>query len=147
MATKVIFENAEGAETRTKKLNALKKTVDTLDTRDTLDFKTTEQTTGVKWKDGRIIYQKTINFGGVATGTQSVAHGITGLDFVLEANGYATQANGIKSIIPRLAGTPLTNSIFYDKVDATLIYGYVGTSFVSPANITGGAITIKYVKA
>lgn len=140
------FENAEGAETRTNKLNAIEEEIDELKLKDNLNYSTTEQDTGIKWIDGRSIYEKTIVFGAMSTGVQSVAHGITGIDFVISTEGYANQANGVKSIIPRLSTSASTTSIFYDRVDATLIYGYIGTSFVTTASITGGAIKIKYTK-
>jgi len=144
--TEFHFDNAEGSETRTKKLNIIEEEIDTLQAVSLKNFSTTEKDTGLKWIDGRNIYEKTIIFGAVGTGAQSVAHGITGLDFVINANGYAEQANGVNSIIPRLSISPATTSIFYDRVDETLIYGYIGTSFVSTVAIVGGAITIKYTK-
>lgn len=141
------FENAEGAETRTKKLNLLEEEIDSLLVRDALDFKITEQDTGTKWIDGRSIFQKTLTFGAVGTGEQTVPHGITGLDVILDTEGFAEQANGVISTLPRLSsGTPSADSIFFKRHDATNIYGYVGTSFITAVAIVGGAITIKYIK-
>lgn len=146
--TEFNFENAEGAETRTKKLNMLEEEVDNLQERDTVDFTTTEQDTGVKWIDGKMIYQKTLTFGAVGTGEQTVPHGITGIGVILDTMGYASQANGVTSVLPRLSsGTVSADSIFFKRHDETNIYGYVGTSFVTTAAITGGAVTIRYTKA
>jgi hypothetical protein len=141
------FENAEGAETRTRKLNLLEEEVDVLQLRGSLDYETTEQDTGTKWIDGRPIYQKTLSFGAVGTGEQTVPHGIAGLDVILDTEGFAVQANGVISTLPRLSsGTVSQDSIFFKRHDTTNIYGYVGTAFVTTTAITGGAVTIKYIK-
>lgn len=138
--TEFNFENAEGAETRTKKLNKMLE-------RDAIDFSIAEQDTGTKWINGKKIYQKTLTFGAVGTGEQTVAHGITGIGVILDVSGYASQANSVTSVLPRLSsGTVSQDSIFFKRHDATNIYGYVGTSFTAGASITGGAVTIKYTK-
>ena len=148
MSKEFNLENAEGAETRTKKLNMLEQEVAGLQARDTVDFSTTEQDTGVKWINGKTIYQKTLTFGAVGTGEQTVPHGVTGIGVILNTEGYESQANAVTSVLPRLSsGTASADSIFFKRHDATNIYGYVGTSFTAGSAITGGAVTIKYTKA
>lgn len=49
------------------------------------DYSTTEQDTGYTWIDGRHIYKKTIDFGGLPNNNvRNVAHGISGLDYVIK---------------------------------------------------------------
>lgn len=141
------FENAEGAETRTRKLNLLETEVDNLQLNDNINYSFTEQDTGIKSTSGASIFRKTIAIGTPATGEQSVAHGITGIGAILKTEGYVTQANAVTSVLPRLsAGTPLVDSIFFARHDATNLYGYVGTGFTTGTAITGGQITITYTK-
>lgn len=146
--TEFNFENAEGAETRTKKLNMLENEIDSLQANTNVNYSFTEQNTGIKHTDGTYVFQKTIAIGTPATGEQSVAHGITGLNAILNTEGYVTQANSVTSVLPRLsAGTPLVDSIFFARHDATNLYGYVGTGFTAGTAITGGQITIRYTKS
>ena len=50
-----------------------------------IDYSTSEQDTGLKWIGGETVYQKTIDFGGLPdTGSKDVAHGIVGLDVVID---------------------------------------------------------------
>jgi hypothetical protein len=61
-----------------------------------IDYSLSEQDTGLKWHDGKIIYQKTIlkasmNNGGTTT---SVAHGITGLSELIDLFGTLQRSNG-----------------------------------------------------
>lgn len=134
------FKTAEGEETRAKKLNLLKDRLP--------DYSLKEQNTGRKYVDGKDIFVKTIPIGTPATGEQSVNHGITGIRAILKTEGYVTQANSVTSVLPRLsAGTPLVDSIFFAKHDATKIYGYVGTGFTGGTAITGGFVTIEYTKS
>lgn len=54
------------------------------------DYSTSEQNTGRKWIDGKTIYQKTINLGGLVNNTtKTVAMGITNLSRVIGMDGYA----------------------------------------------------------
>lgn len=47
-----------------------------------------EQATREKWIDGKIIYKKTISLGNMpSSGSKNVAHGITGLDLVINIVG------------------------------------------------------------
>lgn len=134
------FENAEGSENRTRKLNKL---VDEI----LIDYSFEEQLVGIKHTDGTQVYQKTLAFGAVGTGEQTVVHGIADIGVILKTEGYATQANGVVSTFPRLsAGTPLVDSIFFSRHTATNLYGYVGTGFTAGTAITGGQVTIRYTK-
>ena len=53
------------------------------------DYSTTEVDTGVKWIDGKTIYRKVIPFGKMPNAAlKSVAHGITGIDKVIDQWGF-----------------------------------------------------------
>lgn len=53
-------------------------------------YSTSEVDTGVKWVDGKSIYKKTINFGGLPNNTTKVvAHGVTGISNVIDFNGIS----------------------------------------------------------
>ncbi len=57
-------------------------------------FSTTEIATHKRWIDGKVIYRKVIDVGALPNNTtNTVAHGITGVDKILEIYGSAT--NGI----------------------------------------------------
>lgn len=54
-----------------------------------IDYSTEEQWTGLRWIDGKKIYQKTINFGTLPnTATKSVAHNIINLKNIININGF-----------------------------------------------------------
>jgi len=56
-----------------------------------IDYSTSEQSTGIKWIDGSIIYQKTINLGSLPNSTtKNVAHGISNLDSIVRIEAIIT---------------------------------------------------------
>lgn len=56
------------------------------------DRSTSEVDTGMKWIDGRTIYQKTFSMGGLkAAGKTVVPHGINNLDMVINIRGIAKE--------------------------------------------------------
>lgn len=56
------------------------------------DRSTSEVDTGMKWIDGRTIYQKTFSMGGLkVAGKTTVPHGITNLDMVINIRGIAKE--------------------------------------------------------
>ncbi len=59
-------------------------------------FSATEQAlTGVLWTDAKQVFRKVIDIGGLPNATtKNVAHGITGLDTVIEAEGIALNTSG-----------------------------------------------------
>ena len=144
-----IFDNAEGAETRTRKLNIIENEVDVLQARDALDYSVEEQATGVKWTDGKMIYQKTLSLSGLTgTGAKTLAHGITGLLNVTKfESGYVILASGVKAPIPRVSTDMTANSIYFYGWDTTNLTGYVGTAYATTSAIASGYITIQYTKA
>jgi len=59
------------------------------------NYSTSEVDTLQKWVDGRTIWRKIVNFGTLPnTGTKSVAHGITGLDFIVQSYIAAKKTSG-----------------------------------------------------
>ena len=52
-----------------------------------VDYTFTEQDTGIKWTDGKTIYQKTIYSSTINSGENSDAHNITGLSSIIRIDG------------------------------------------------------------
>lgn len=162
------FSNAEGAENRTRKLEKIAEAVEALQGEDAttdsaitlldlrvdaleavtnVDYEITEQSTGIQWVDGSIIYQKTIPIGTIgATGLVSIPHGVTGLNLIAHHEGYVILADGTKVPLPRVANNPTTRGIFFYEWDGTNLQGYVGTDYVTTLAIASGYITISYTK-
>lgn len=54
------------------------------------NFTTSEVNTGFTWVDGKTIYKKTVSIGPLPNaGTKTVAHGITGVEYVISLSGFA----------------------------------------------------------
>lgn len=55
-----------------------------------IDYSTSEQDTGIKWIDGKVIYQKTINFGNLPNATtKTVNHEISNIENVIDIKALA----------------------------------------------------------
>ena len=66
-----------------------------------LNYTTSEQSTGIKWIDGRTIYQKTINCGALPNATtKTVAHGITGINHIIDLKAVAWTSTGTTINLP-----------------------------------------------
>lgn len=112
------------------------------------NLSTSEQDTGRKWIDGRPIYKKTIALPPPAgTGVQSFAHGITGLDLVLDGFGYVVLADASHIPLPRISTDPTTLALYFYNWDATNLSLYVGTSYTTTSAVASGYYTAEYVKA
>lgn len=108
------------------------------------DYSTAEVDTGRKWIDGKTIYKKTINFGVLPNNTvKSVAHGITGITYVIDAKGFADNGNmGGPVFIPQVSPVNLSWNISVE-VTATDIIIITGDNYSSR---TRSYVTIEYVK-
>ena len=112
------------------------------------DYSTAEKDTGLKWTDGKNIYQKTIHIDALPSvaGTEtSYAHGITNVDKFIKYEGVAHWSSGAATMLPYFA---ITSSI--DSTSA--IACYIGSANIQ---ITVGKdrhdmdadITLFYTKA
>lgn len=115
-----------------------------------LDFSTSEQETDRKWTDGKTVYQKTIPITVWPDNSSAAnAHGITGIDNVLQATGWVrTETGGARwGTLPRAAiAADLTQmvDVFVNAVSVWLRSGddYTGTGL----NASAGAVTLLYTK-
>lgn len=109
-----------------------------------IDFSTTEQDTGLKWIDGKTIYQKTIVIAAGPNATQATyAHGVTGIDLdsiKLVQNGSAL-SDTVTVPLPYVDTASVGNSVTVD-FDATNV------RLTSGINWSGnsGHVTIQYTK-
>lgn len=98
-----------------------------------------ERQTGRLWVDGKPIFRKVINFGALPnTSAKSVAHGITGVDFILHAYGGAALIAGSP------ISYPLPNSGTELKTDA------VNVTVTTTANLAAylvSYVVLEYTKA
>lgn len=106
-----------------------------------LDYSYQEQNTGLKWVNGKTIYQKSVDFGALPNNTsKSVAHNITGLDdFVNVEKIYKSSAGYWYDEI--LAQSSL-NNIVSMNVDSTNINISTRNNFTSISCI----VTLWYTK-
>ena len=119
-------------------------TADKLDFATRGDYSTAEVDTGRKWIDGKTIYKKTINFGALPNNTsKSVAHGITGITYVIDAKGFADNGSmGGAVFIPQVSPVNLSWNVSVE-VTATDIVIITRDNY---ANRTRSYVTIEYVK-
>ena len=105
-----------------------------------IDYSETEQDTGLKWIDGKTIYQKTINTGALTNNTDKhVDHNITGAGTIVKVEGVAI-ASGSTLSFPICEGS----SYCQPKVQSTYI------NLVTSGNYTGftdSYVTVYYTKA
>jgi len=87
------------------------------------NYSTTEQDTGFTWINGEHIYKKTVNFGALPDTTgKSVAHNITGLDWVIEFSGvtYNPSINTYLTLPCASASSyPISLAVSNTNVDVT----------------------------
>lgn len=120
-----------------------------------LDYSTTEQNTGIKWIDGKDIYQKTFidetEFSGSSTHTHSIPNSlIDGIHEVISIESKALIGSeyyfGSQLIItPGTSSSNLTNyiRIGYDNTDGVYEYGKLENAFKA----TKFVITLFYTKS
>ncbi len=90
-----------------------------------IDWNTFEADTGQKWIDGKAIFQKTIDTGTLPEGpvldVKLVAHGITGIDTVIDLYGSAGPAAGVLLPLPQWDDSSTGNiDIFLTPTDVTI---------------------------
>lgn len=106
------------------------------------DYSTTEQDTGYTWVDGRHIYKKTINFGELPNNTaKSVAHGISGLDYVIKYDCMVDMGTGTWFSLPSVS----FNNVSL-QIDITITTDNVRIQCLSDRSTNTCYVTIYYVK-
>lgn len=111
-----------------------------------VDYSLTEQDTGLKWIDGKAIYQKTIDFGSMPVNSEKdVAHGISNLAFVVDMEFIVYNSTDVQ--------WRLMPSISRGNIQAQSVYGvdsqYVFVLGGQNADIDtswNGIVTIRYTK-
>ena len=110
-----------------------------------VDYSTTEQDTGLKWTDGRTVYQKTINFGSLPnTSTKKVSHGVTDIDVGWVFEGYCknpTSVNGFTNMMSLCVPSGL-NAGWYTAITDTDVEITTGSDRTQYEAV----VTIRYVK-
>ncbi len=105
-------------------------------------YSTTETMTGETWIDGKPIYRKVVNVGGVYENNEArIDHGITGLYQILKAYGFA---NGI--MIPSSYANAATQAAYGIglTVTSTQVQVFTGASMPLTAPVF---VVVEYIKA
>ena len=106
------------------------------------NYSTSEQNTGFKWTDNKIIYKKTINFGALPNSTsKSVNLNISNLDTIVKTEAFCRYSNGISFPLP------FAN---VNQFEASIMLNYTSTTAVittgTDRSSATGYITIYYTK-
>ena len=102
-----------------------------------------EREVGV-WKDGKPLYQKTVQGTLTVSGTDfTFSHGISNLDEVIEAYGIFHLTNG-QCMVMNIASDLQHWGLGMNTFDASNIYGYIGSDLVSLVNKI--VVNVQYTK-
>lgn len=107
------------------------------------DRSTSEVDTGMKWIDGRTIYQKTFSMGGLkAAGKTVVPHGINNLDMVINIRGIAKEYSiGATINLPHAADQQAyTVTVYADNSNINI------QTYADQSGYKTSFVTIQYVK-
>lgn len=107
-----------------------------------VDYSTTEQDTGLKWIDGKEIYQCTIDVGFLTNNsTKSVAHGISNIDNIIKIEGIAIVSSGSNFVpLPSPSKSAAYSvGVKVDKTNVSVETGQNRTTWYA-------YITLKYTK-
>lgn len=111
-----------------------------------VDYSLTEQDTGLKWIDGSVIYQKTINFGTMPVNNEKdVAHGIINLSFVVDMEFIVySSINEQWRLMPSISrGNIMAQSVY--GVNSQYVFVLGGQNADVDSTWTG-IVTIRYTK-
>ena len=107
-----------------------------------VDYSTEEQDTGVKWIDGKTIYQKTIYVPSVATGTASnIQHDIDNIETCVSITGTCIFQSTTRLPLPYIS-TSINYNICLGNVTHSNFMIQTGTSIT----ISDAYVTIRYTK-
>lgn len=107
------------------------------------DRSTSEVDTGMKWIDGRTIYQKTLAMGGLKiAGKTTVPHGITNLDMVINIRGIAKEYSvGATINLPHAADQQAyTVTVYADNSNINI------QTYADQSGYKTSFVTIQYIK-
>lgn len=107
------------------------------------DRSTSEVDTGMKWIDGRTIYQKTFAMGGLKiSGKTTVPHGITNLGMVINIRGIAKEESiGATINLPHAADQQAyTVTVYADNSNINI------QTYADQSGYKTSFVTIQYVK-
>ena len=107
------------------------------------DRSTSEIDTGMKWIDGRTIYQKTFAMGGLkVAGKTTVPHGITNLGMVINIRGIAKEDSiGATINLPHAADQQAyTVTVYVDNSSINI------QTYADQSGYKTSFVTIQYVK-
>jgi len=108
-----------------------------------LDWSTTEQDTGRLWINGKVVFQKTVAVAMPNANTTNTAHGITGIDELVDQYGQAQRAAPFFSIpIARSAKSSAIALNIHCSVDATNIV----LRSLNNYSVYVGNVTLLYTK-
>ena len=113
-----------------------------------VNYSTTEQDTGLKWIDGKTVYQITVELEFERTAQQNVTYiskNIPGLSKVISITGVTIDRRGVEYSFP-FARNGLSTESFYEHTSGTSI-GFYNTFNTANAQKSYIKATILYVKA
>ena len=105
-----------------------------------ISYSTSEQDTGLKWIDGKTIWQKTINCGTLPNkSTTSIAHNISNFGYLISLNGTASNGSTYYTI-------PLVSSATTWLTEVTVDSTNINITTINNYSAYTGIITIQYTK-
>ena len=106
------------------------------------NYSTSEQNTGFKWKDGKTIYKKTIDFGALPNTTNKAVNlNISNLGTIIDSEAFCVYPNGINFSLPFTNTNDFASSVMLNFT-ATQVVITTG----SDRSGATGYITIYYTK-
>lgn len=110
------------------------------------EYSTAEKVVG-KWTDGKPLYEKTVAFGSLSSGTQTVTMGLSNPNVIVDISIRAQVPSGAWCVLPMVYLDSTTTSRYGAMAD-----GYnastdkVTINIGSSRSFTGGYIIIQYTK-
>ena len=109
-------------------------------------YSTTEKAIGT-WTDGSTVYKKTVKSTSITSNSlNNIAHGITGLNRLIDISGNCIRADNVLMPIPRITSDGTNGLISVSSVGATNIVLYVGFNYTGTTAISEVALTLIYTK-
>ena len=110
-------------------------------------YSTTEKAIGT-WTDGSTVYKKTVTSTSITSNSlNNIAHGITGLNRLIDISGNCIRADNTLMPIPRITTDGANGLISVSSVNATNIVLYVGFNYTGATAISEVALTLIYTKS
>ena len=108
-----------------------------------IDYSETEQDTGLKWIDGKKIYQKTYSFTTPSSGQSLTLDTIATLDTIIEINGLYKILGTDWYVFPDTQSSDNQAIVYYESSTHKILCYVAGTARAGRAAIA----TIKYTKS